>query len=129
MKADGGALTAAVKGGPQRRVRLVEQLCYHGTSSQFTGFDDRLTFFTTDLEVAKGYAARAGAGAKIVKAKVKLESPKVLGFLPPNTRAWYARRRMAWLGQGYDGLLIGQSVVAAFFAWQISIQTVEVVPE
>lgn len=58
---------------------------------------------------------------------MRLESVKVLDFLPPNTQGWYARRRMAPLGQGYDGLVIGTNVVVAFFASQISVQNVETV--
>jgi hypothetical protein len=92
---------------------------FHGGMALSNGFDSRATFFTTDEQVAHGYARRAGPGGSVAKAYLALKNPKVLDFLAPNTKGWYERRRRSLMAQGFDGMVIGSDVFVAFEASQI----------
>jgi hypothetical protein len=93
---------------------------YHGTGSVIEEFDNRVTFFTSDFEMAKGYARRGGKGVQnVIAVHLNIQNPKVFDFLAPNTPGWYAKRRGSLLQQGYDGMIIGGNVFVAFWSDQI----------
>jgi hypothetical protein len=85
---------------------LAGTLVFHGTTSQFAGFDDRPTFFTTDYEEAKSYARRSDPNGKVVAVHLKFANPIEMDFLPPNTARWYTNKRRVWQNKGFDSAII-----------------------
>jgi hypothetical protein len=98
-----------------------DRLVFHGTRNGFSGFDNRPAFFTSVIEVARGYASRSGPRGVIVVVRLRLTNPVVLDFLAPNTPRWYENKRRIWMNKGYDGAVIGGDVFIAFSPAQIEV--------
>ncbi|MEJ6002561.1 ADP-ribosyltransferase-containing protein [Paucibacter soli] len=92
---------------------------FHGTGLDIERFREGPAFFTSDPEMASGYARRAGDGGNVMPVYLALKNPKRMDFLPPHVPSYYERRRRALYSQGYDGIVTSDGVCVAFWPGQI----------